>query len=408
METIEREVIFFIVDISGYTRFIFANKKEITHSQIIIRELITTLLDEVKLPLELIRLEGDAIFLYAFKDDPERPWSRISRSLVFNMMAFFKVFANKITELTIHKICNCTACRNIEQLKLKVVVHSGKTAFYEIKGHQELTGTDVIIVHRLLKNSVEADEYILLTEEAYHDLVLPEGQVEPSEETYGDIGTIKTYIYYPPEPEPYAPDPSASPPRIFIETLRSEVAQEYAQVAQYPQLGFHFHTGRRLARMLEYQDAWLEGFPETAIESFAGTGNPFNMGLLNPGERVVDAGCGAGLDCLIASRMVGPGGQVIGVDMTAAMIEKAQKSANAVGARNLFFKLGFIEDLPVPDEWADVVISNGAINLAPDKSVVFRELYRVLKPGGRLQIADILVQKPIPVSAKHNIDLWAG
>jgi 2-polyprenyl-3-methyl-5-hydroxy-6-metoxy-1,4-benzoquinol methylase len=408
VDAAEREVVFIIADISGYTRFIFANRKEVAHSQIIIRELITTLLDEVKLPLELIRLEGDAVFLYALKDDPERPWSRVSRSLVFNLLTFFRVFAHKITELTIHKICNCTACRNIERLKLKVVVHSGKTAFYEVKGHQELTGTDVIIVHRLLKNSVEAEEYILLTETAYDDLTLPEGRVERGEETYDEIGTLGTYIYYPPEPEPYVPGPSAKAPQIFIETLRSEVAHEYAQVAQYPELGFHFHTGRRLAGMLEYKDEWLDGFPEPAIESFAGTGNPFSLGVLNPGERVLDAGCGAGLDCLIASRMVGPGGEVIGVDMTSEMLEKAQKSALAVGAKNLFFKLGFIEDLPVPDGWADVIISNGAINLAPDKEAVFRDLHRVLKPGGRLQIADILVKKPIPDSAKRNIDLWAG
>jgi arsenite methyltransferase len=408
VDTAEREVVFIIADISGYTRFIFSNKKEIAHSQIIIRELITTLLDEVKLPLELIRLEGDAIFMYALKDDPARPWNRVSRSLVFNLMTFFRVFAHKITELTIHKICNCTACRNIERLRLKVVVHSGQTAFYEVAGHQELTGTDVIIVHRLLKNSVEAEEYILLTEEAYHDLALPQGRVEQSTETYAEIGTLDTYIYYPPEPEPYVPDPAAKAPQIFIETLRSEVTQEYAQVALYPELGFHFHTGCRLAGMLEYKDEWLDGFPEAAIASFAGTGNPFNLGVVNPGERILDVGCGAGLDCLIASRMVGPAGEVIGVDMTPEMIEKAQKSALAIGAKNLFFKLGFIEDLPVPDGWADVVISNGAINLAPDKAAVFQELHRVLKPGGRLQIADILVKKPIPDSAKRNIDLWAG
>ncbi len=271
-----------------------------------------------------------------------------------------------------------------------------------------MTGTDVIIVHRLLKNSVKADEYVLLSEAAYDDLVLPEGRVEQSEETYDEIGTIKTYVYYPPAPPPYVPDLSAKPPEIFIETLRAEVTAEYAKVAQYPELGFHFHTGRRLARLLDYQEDWLEGFPETAIESFAGTGNPFSMGLLKPGERVVDAGCGAGLDCLIASRMVGSEGEIIGVDMTAGMIEKARKNAYAIGARNVFFMEGFIEELPVPDGWADVVISNGAINLAPDKDAIFRELHRVLRPGGRLQIADILVEKPIPDSAKRNIDLWAG
>lgn len=408
MESIEREVVFLIADISGYTKFIFSNQKEVAHSQIIIRELITTLLDEVNFPLKLARLEGDAIFLYALKDDPEHPWRQTSKNLVFNLMTFFKVFANKISELTLHKICNCTACRNIEQLKLKAVVHSGRTAFYEISGHQEMTGTDVIIVHRLLKNSVEANEYILLSEAAYNDLVLPDGRVEQAEEAYDEIGTIKTYIYYPPAPPPYVPDPSARPPKIFIETLRSEVTQEYTKVALYPQLGFHFHTGRRLARLLDYQEEWLEGFPEEAIESFAGTGNPFSMGLLNPGERVVDAGCGAGLDCLIASRMVGSEGEVIGVDMTPQMIEKARKNAYAAGARNAFFMEGLIEELPVPDGWADVVISNGAINLAPDKQSVFQELNRVLKPGGRLQIGDILVETPIPDSAKRNIDLWAG
>jgi 2-polyprenyl-3-methyl-5-hydroxy-6-metoxy-1,4-benzoquinol methylase len=408
VDSIEREVVFIIADISGYTRFIFSNQKEVSHSQIIIRELITTLLDAVDLPLKLARLEGDAIFFYALKDDPERPWTRMSKNLVINVMNLFKVFANKISELTLHKICTCAACRNIEQLKLKAVVHSGRTAFYDISGHQEMTGTDVIIVHRLLKNSVKASEYILLSEAAYNDLALPEGRVKQGSETYDEIGTINTYVYYPPAPPPYVPVPSAKPPTIFLETLRAEVTQEYAKVAQYPQLGFHFHTGRRLARMLDYREEWLKGFPDAAIESFAGTGNPFSMRPLNPGERVVDAGCGAGLDCLIASRMVGPSGEVTGVDMTPLMIEKARNNAYAIGARNAFFMEGLIEELPVPDEWADVVISNGAINLAPDKQAVFQELNRVLKPGGRLQIADILVEKPIPDNAKRNIDLWAG
>jgi len=408
MESVERKVIFFIADISGYTRFIFSNDKEVAHSQLIIRELITTLLDEVKLPLHLIRLEGDAVFLYALKDDPELSWKRLSRSLVVNLLNFFGVFANKISELTVHKICTCNACNNIERLRLKVVVHSGRAAFYQINEHQELTGADAIIVHRLLKNSVKADEYVLLTEPAYNDLVLPEGRLEEGEETYDEIGTLKTYIYYPPEPEPFSVSVSPKMPLIFIETLRSEVSQEYAQVASYPELGFHFHTGRRLANLLEYQDAWLEGFPEMVVESFAGTGNPFKLGSLNPGERVLDAGCGAGLDCLIAARMVGPQGEIIGVDMTEAMVEKARKNALTVGAKNVTFQQGFIEELPVPDEWVDVITSNGAINLAPDKDAVFREFFRVLKPGGRLQVADILVQKPVPDSAKHKIELWAG
>ena len=404
----ERQVVFFIADISGYTKFIFSNEKEITHSQMIIRELITTLLDAVGPPLQLAEIEGDAIFLYAIKEDSEQTWERASRNLVANMTTFFEVFANKISELTIHKICKCTACANIEQLKLKAVVHSGPAAFYRVHEHQEMTGTGPIIVHRLLKNSIEADEYILLTKSAYDQLNVPDWKVALGEERYDDIGAIKTYVYYPPPPKPYVPSPDIKPPSIFLGTLRAEVASEYAQVAQYPELGFHFHIGRRLAGMLEYRDEWLEGLPDEAIESFAGTGNPFKLGELHSGERVVDAGCGAGLDSLIAGAMVGGEGEVIGVDMTKEMIDKARHNARAIGAKNVSFKRGLVENLPVKDEWADVVISNGAINLAPDKDEVFRELNRVLKPGGRLQVADILVEKPIPSSAKRKIELWAG
>ena len=408
MNDVERQAVLLIADMSGYTKFIFANEKEISHSQMVIRELITTLLDEVDLPLQLIRIEGDAIFLYVIKNDSAHEWEKISKDLIVSVKAFFKVFSNKISELVIHKICNCTACTNIEQLKLKVVVHSGRVAFYRVNEHQELTGTAPIVVHRLLKNSVEAHEYILMSESAYLELALPEGEVQRGEETYDDIGTVKTYVYYPPETEPYVPSPDARPPAVFIETLRAEVFQEYAHVATNPELGFHFHTGRRLTAMLEYQDEWLEGLPEQAIESFAGTGNPMTLGELHSGARVVDVGCGAGLDCLIAAKMVGGEGEVIGVDMTKEMIDKASRNARSVGAGNVAFQQGFFEELPVEDEWADVVISNGAINLAPDKDAIFRELNRVLKPGGRLQIADILVEKPIPDNAKRNIELWTG
>ena len=163
MDDVERESVFCIADISGYTRFIFSNEKEISHSQMVIRELITALIGEVNLPFRLLRIEGDAIFLYAIKDEAEWPWETASRDLVANMIAFFKAFADKISELIIHKICNCTACANLEQLKLKVVVHSGLAAFYRINEHQEVTGTGPIVIHRLMKNSVEADEYLLLT-----------------------------------------------------------------------------------------------------------------------------------------------------------------------------------------------------------------------------------------------------
>ena len=148
--------------------------------------------------------------------------------------------------------------------------------------------------------------------------------------------------------------------------------------------------------------------PESAIESFAGTGNPFMLGNINFAERVVDAGCGAGLDCIIAAKMAGPDGEIIGIDMTQEMVDKARINAKATGVENASFHRGLFGELPVKDGWVDVVISNGAINLAPDKDEIFMEMNRVLKPGGRLQIADILVDKPIPESAKRNIDLWTG
>jgi SAM-dependent methyltransferase len=192
------------------------------------------------------------------------------------------------------------------------------------------------------------------------------------------------------------------------EALRAAIREEYALVARDPDHGFHFHTGRPLAKLLGYREEWLEGVPEEALASFAGTGNPFLAGVLEPGERVVDVGCGAGFDTLLAARMVGAGGRVIGIDMTPDMLERARAGARAVGAANVELRNGYMEELPVDAGWADVVISNGVMNLAPDKEVVFAELARVLRPGGRLQIGDLLVSKPIPESAKAKIDLWTG
>jgi arsenite methyltransferase len=197
-------------------------------------------------------------------------------------------------------------------------------------------------------------------------------------------------------------------PDLNLDELRQAVQQEYTVVATNPRKGFHFHTGRPLAQILEYEESWLSDIPESSIESFAGTGNPFSMGELSSGERVVDVGCGAGIDSLIAGRMVGPTGRVVGVDMTPAMLAKSRQAAREAGLDNVDFREGFGEALPVPDGWADVVISNGVINLMPDKSAVLGEVARVLKPTGRLQIADILVQKPVPQGAKQNIELWTG
>ncbi len=197
-------------------------------------------------------------------------------------------------------------------------------------------------------------------------------------------------------------------PDIDRKVLRSAVQKEYAEVADNPEKGYHFHTGRPLARLLNYDDALLRGVPETALASFAGTGNPFSLGAMQPGEQVVDVGSGAGFDSLIAAGMVGPEGQVIGVDMTPAMLGKARGAARESGMAQLEFLEGYAESLPVPDGWADVVISNGVVNLCPNKSAAFGEMYRVLKPGGRLQIADIMIQRPISEAGKQKIDLWTG
>ena len=197
-------------------------------------------------------------------------------------------------------------------------------------------------------------------------------------------------------------------PPVDIETLRTEIQAEYQVVAESPDKGFHFHTGRTLAAKVGYGDDLLDGIPESAIESFAGTGNPFSLGPIVVGEHVVDLGSGAGIDSLIAGKMVGDSGHVIGVDMTDAMVEKARTSATVAGFANVEFKQGYAESVPVSDGWADVVISNGALNLVPDKVAVLTELNRVLKPGGRLQIGDIVVHRSVPEEAKTDIDLWTG
>lgn len=195
---------------------------------------------------------------------------------------------------------------------------------------------------------------------------------------------------------------------LDVDALREAIREEYALVASAPEQGFHFHTGRRLAGILGYDEEWLAGVPESTIASFAGTGNPFSLGRLAPGEHVVDVGCGAGIDSMIAAGMVGPAGAVVGVDMTPAMLEKARSGAEAAGFINTRFHQGLAERLPVEDRWADVIISNGVLNLFPDKFGALQEMARALKPGGRLQIGDILVDKAVGENGKRNIDLWKG
>ncbi len=193
-----------------------------------------------------------------------------------------------------------------------------------------------------------------------------------------------------------------------VEILRREIQEKYTEVASSPDLTFHFHHGLPLAKILEYPEELLSGLPPEAVESFAGVGNPFSVGEIAQGETVLDIGSGCGFDCMIAGKMVGPTGKVIGIDMTDAMLKRSRKTAKSLGLTQVEFKKGFAEELPVPDGSVDVVISNGVINLTPDKYAVFNEVFRILKPGGRLHLADIVVYKQVPDGAKEDVDLWTA
>ncbi len=191
-------------------------------------------------------------------------------------------------------------------------------------------------------------------------------------------------------------------------SLREEVKSKYREVASEPDGEYHFHTGRPLARRLGYDPGVVDALPDAAVESFAGVANPFSLRALEKGEKVVDAGSGAGFDCFVAAEQVGPRGRIVGVDMLEEMLEKSRRTAAAMGLENVEFREGLLEDLPIADAWADVVISNGVINLCADKARVFAEIWRVLRPGGRLQFGDIANGKPVPESAVHDIDLWTA
>ncbi len=195
---------------------------------------------------------------------------------------------------------------------------------------------------------------------------------------------------------------------LDVVTLRSEIQKTYTDVSERPDSAFIFPTGRAWAEELNYPKELLDRVPEAACESFAGVANPFSFGALNPGEHSLDLGCGAGMDVLIASQMVGASGTATGIDMTPAMADKAQRAAEEMGAPNVTVLEGDIEALPFGDNTFDVITSNGVIDLLPDKTAVFSEIYRVLKPGGRMQIADVTIQRPVSEEGKRDIDLWTG
>ena len=177
------------------------------------------------------------------------------------------------------------------------------------------------------------------------------------------------------------------------------LSRNIEEVATDPHAEFHFHTGRYLPKHLGYDDEFVGSLPDKAVESFAGVANPFSLQPLSEGERIVDIGSGAGFDSFVAAHQVGPTGRVIGVDMTEEMLAKSRLTTARLGLGNVALRDGLVEDLPVEDGWADAVISNGVINLCADKRAVFSEIYRVLRPGGRLQFADIANGKPVPVLA---------
>ena len=194
---------------------------------------------------------------------------------------------------------------------------------------------------------------------------------------------------------------------LDVELLKSEIKKTYSSVSDDPDRDFIFPTGRAWAEDLEYP-AELANVPDSAVESFAGVANPWQLGRLAAGERVLDLGSGAGTDSLIAAQMIGDTGRVTGIDMTPKMLARARAAASEMGIDNAEFVEAEAEQLPFPDASFDVVISNGVIDLIPDKDAVFAEVFRVLAPGGRIQIADVTIQNPVSEEGRRKIDLWTG
>jgi arsenite methyltransferase len=195
---------------------------------------------------------------------------------------------------------------------------------------------------------------------------------------------------------------------VDVNVLRAEIRRTYTEVSTDQEQEFIFPTGRDWARVLDYPEPELSRVPDASVESFAGVANHWLLGRIEPGQVVLDLGCGAGTDLLIAAQMTREDGRAIGVDMTTGMLDRARASSEELGLANVELRESLIESLPLEDGSVDVVISNGVIDLVPDKDMVFEEIDRVLRPGGRLQIADVVIHHEVSEDARKRIDLWTG
>ena len=201
---------------------------------------------------------------------------------------------------------------------------------------------------------------------------------------------------------------SATGVPVDVDVLRDEIRKTYTDVSTTPDRDFIFPTGRSWAQELGYPEPELSRIPDATVDSFAGVANHWQLGRIDPGATVLDLGCGAGTDLLIAAQMTGPGGRAIGVDMTGSMLDRARASAVEMRLANVELHEALIESVPIEDASIDVVISNGVIDLVPDKEAVFAEIDRVLRPGGRLQLADVVIHHEVSEDARKRIDLWTG
>jgi hypothetical protein len=218
------KLIFLIADISGYTRFMVANKQSLIHSQMIITELIQTILLQIQIPFEVAKLEGDAVFLYARKDKDPSVWQANKKGVTEKLFLVFSAFADKVLELSASNLCSCSACTHINRLKLKMVVHSGEALIYNVGKFEELSGVDVILVHRLLKNSISSNEYILMTEPGFQDLSFSaEMQIDECTENVQDMGPVKTFVYQ----HQLSPE---SPNEPRYRSLRYKIKNELAKI----------------------------------------------------------------------------------------------------------------------------------------------------------------------------------